>query len=105
MQTALASAIGLPRRSTSASWMLAFVMPIEVRRNLMLPPEVITAGQKFLGLTDPYAVETGRPLKTHRLRSDPASRHQGTFPHAAARESPELQESTAPLRKAGARAP
>src|SRR6266536_6559394 len=34
MQSALDSAIGLPRRSTSASWMLVFLMPEEVRRNL-----------------------------------------------------------------------
>src|SRR4051812_918643 len=38
MQRALDSAIGLPRRSTSASWMLAFLMPADVRRSLMLPP-------------------------------------------------------------------
>src|SRR5947207_4340237 len=43
MQRALASAIGLPSRSTSASWMLVFLMPAEVRRSLMLPPGVITA--------------------------------------------------------------
>src|SRR6266536_2144367 len=45
MQRASDSAIGLPRRSTSASWMLVFLMPAEVRRNLMLPPGVITAGE------------------------------------------------------------
>src|SRR6266852_6364626 len=38
MQRALDSAIGLPRRSTSASWMLAFLMPAEVRRSLTMPP-------------------------------------------------------------------
>ena len=37
MQRALDSAIGLPRRSTSASWMLVFLMPADVRRNLMMP--------------------------------------------------------------------
>src|SRR2546430_3569651 len=41
MQRALESAIGLPRRSTSALWMLVFLMPAEVRRSLMLPPGVI----------------------------------------------------------------
>jgi hypothetical protein len=35
MQRASASAIGLPRRSTSASRMLAFLMPADVRRSLM----------------------------------------------------------------------
>src|ERR1035438_2540595 len=37
MHRALDSAIGLPKRSTSASWMLGFLMPAEVRRNLMMP--------------------------------------------------------------------
>jgi hypothetical protein len=37
MQRALDSPIGLPRRSTSASWMLVFLMPAEVRRNLIVP--------------------------------------------------------------------
>src|SRR5579864_9745642 len=32
MQRASDSAIGLPKRPTSASWMLAFLMPAEVRR-------------------------------------------------------------------------
>ena len=35
IQRALDSAIGLPRRSTSASWMLAFLMPAEVRRSFI----------------------------------------------------------------------
>src|SRR5690348_8178094 len=33
MQRALHSAIGLPSRSTSALWILAFLMPAEVSRN------------------------------------------------------------------------
>jgi hypothetical protein len=37
MQSALDSAIGLPRRSTNASWMLVFLMPAEVSRNFMMP--------------------------------------------------------------------
>ena len=37
MQRALDSAIGLPSRSTSALWMLVFLMPAEVRRNFMMP--------------------------------------------------------------------
>ena len=36
MQRALASLIGLPRRSTSASWMLGFLMPADVSRSLIL---------------------------------------------------------------------
>ncbi len=38
MQRALDSAIGLPSRSTSASWMLAFLMPADVRSNFMGSP-------------------------------------------------------------------
>ncbi len=43
MQRALDSAIGLPSRSTSASRMLAFLMPADVRRNLILPLWVVAA--------------------------------------------------------------
>jgi hypothetical protein len=38
IKRALASAIGLPSRSTSASWMLLLVIPDEVRRALTVPP-------------------------------------------------------------------
>jgi hypothetical protein len=37
MQRALDSAIGLPSRSTSASWLLAFLMPAEVSRSFTMP--------------------------------------------------------------------
>src|SRR6476469_6390738 len=36
MHRALDSAIGLPRRSTSALWMLVFLMPPEVRRSFIV---------------------------------------------------------------------
>src|SRR5215469_2259444 len=36
MHSAVDSAIGLPRRSTSASWIDAFLMPAEVRRRFMV---------------------------------------------------------------------
>src|SRR5262249_17213189 len=36
-QRALASAIGLPRRSTNALWIVVFLMPAEVSRNFMIP--------------------------------------------------------------------
>ena len=36
MQRALDSAIGLPSRSTSASWMLGFLMPADVSSNFMM---------------------------------------------------------------------
>jgi len=45
MQSALHSAIGLPRRSTSALWMLVFLMPAEVssdfRMRLLSAPQHI----------------------------------------------------------------
>src|SRR6266851_9222542 len=37
IQRALDSAIGLPRRSTSALWILVFLMPAEVRRYFIVP--------------------------------------------------------------------
>src|SRR5919106_4405954 len=49
MQRALDSLIGLPSRSTSASWMLAFLMPADVRRSFMRPPGVVAAGREPLG--------------------------------------------------------
>src|SRR6266480_1038153 len=48
MQRALDSAIGLPRSSTSASWMLGFLMPADVRRNFMPLPGVVVAGVNVL---------------------------------------------------------
>src|SRR5918911_3684517 len=50
MQRASDSAIGLSRRSSSASWMLAFLMPAEVRRNLMGAPSL--AVQAYFSPTD-----------------------------------------------------
>src|ERR687897_759794 len=63
MQRALASLIGLPSRATSAHWMLGFLIPADVRRSFMRPPGVVAAGRDLWALTDPYAVETGRPQK------------------------------------------
>jgi hypothetical protein len=37
MMSALDSAIGLPRRPTSSSWILGFLMPPEVSSNFMMP--------------------------------------------------------------------
>jgi hypothetical protein len=39
MHRALESAIGLPRRSTNARRMLAFVTPADVRRSRKMPPD------------------------------------------------------------------
>ncbi len=39
MQRALESAIDLPRRSTNAWRMLAFLTPADVRRSLKMPPD------------------------------------------------------------------
>src|SRR5436305_3373889 len=38
MQSAVESAMGLPRRSTRASRMLAFLIPADVRRSFTRPP-------------------------------------------------------------------
>src|SRR3954447_22511069 len=48
MQRALDSLIGLSSRSTSASWMLAFLMPADVRRSFKLPPECVDVGENVL---------------------------------------------------------
>src|SRR5690242_1844195 len=49
MQRALDSLIGLPSRSISASWMLAFLMPADVRRSFKLRSEFVDAGENVLG--------------------------------------------------------
>src|SRR5215204_5146759 len=59
MQRAVDSATGLPSRSISAPWMLAFLMPADVRRNLMgapslavgvvLPSERLSRGATIIG--------------------------------------------------------
>src|SRR5262249_27475334 len=67
---ALDSAIGFPRRPTSASSMLGFLMPPEVRRNFMLPPEVVAAGEDLGRLRSRPQVETRRAPKTHRLPAE-----------------------------------
>src|SRR5512133_3353379 len=85
MQSALDSAIGLPSSSTSASWMLGLLMPDEQRRNFTMPPVSSTAGETFpMRVRIRFAVETGRPPKTHRLRPDPASPPQMTLPNTGA---------------------
>jgi hypothetical protein len=43
MQSAADSAISLPNRPTSASWMLAFLIPAEVRSSLKMPSLSIAA--------------------------------------------------------------
>src|SRR5215469_12962774 len=47
MHRALESAIGLPSISTSASWMLAFLIPADVRRSFKLPPWRWGAGLSY----------------------------------------------------------
>jgi hypothetical protein len=39
MHRALESVIGLPRRSTNALWMLAFLTPADVSRSFKMPPD------------------------------------------------------------------
>src|SRR6188472_2251189 len=65
MQRALDSLIGLPSRSTSAPWMLEFLMPAEVRRSFMLPSGSVLQVRRPAP-TDPSAVETDRPPENHR---------------------------------------
>src|SRR5581483_6693032 len=66
MQRASHSAIGLPSSSTSASWMLAFLMPADVRRSFSLPPEFVGVTGNIPARTGPYVVETRWPTGTHR---------------------------------------
>src|SRR4051812_2861786 len=49
MMSALDSAIGFPRRPTSAPSMLGLLMPEEVRRSFMRPPGIAAAGENALG--------------------------------------------------------
>jgi hypothetical protein len=50
MHRALDSATGLPRRSTSAPWMLMFVMPADVSSSLMMPlPHHVIASSAATG--------------------------------------------------------
>src|SRR3954447_29827 len=57
MHRASHSAIGLPSSSTSASLMVGFLIPADVRNSLMQPP---------WRNRDPYAVGTGRSPRNHR---------------------------------------
>jgi hypothetical protein len=71
MQRALDSAIGLPSRSTSASWMLVFLMPAEVRRSfIVLSSELYPVG---LELNDSMCPEVSRSVL--QRRSSPRSSH------------------------------
>src|SRR5215213_4341254 len=55
MQRALDSAIGLPRRSTSALWMLVFLMPAGVRRGRM-----VACSACYGGMADAFGCVMGR---------------------------------------------
>src|SRR3954447_3852545 len=67
MQSALHSAIGLPRRSTKAAEMLGFLIPAEVRRNLMDAPYGGGASVVVLaGHCGRISMETAMATKTHR---------------------------------------
>jgi hypothetical protein len=54
LQRALDPAIGFPKRSTNALWMLAFLTPPDMRRSLKMPP-------------DSSATRTYGPVTTARL--------------------------------------
>src|SRR6478609_4497381 len=105
MQRAVDSSSGLPSISTSTPWMLAFLTPADVRRSFRLPPFRSCARVAFQMRTDPYAMETGRPSKTHRcrqIRETRGSAPSGDIPErwptrgegspALAREEAELAE-------------
>src|SRR4051794_20013989 len=89
MQRAFDSAIGLSSSSTSASWMLVFLMPADVRRSFKLPPEFVGVGENVSAPMDAFVLETRSPTKTHRFRRCPAQlfrRSPGRWPIHAARE-------------------
>ncbi len=67
MHRALDSAIGLPRRSTNASWMLAFLTPESVRRSFIA---------SFPGT--PHASTTGHSSTRHRRHHVMAASGQAT---------------------------
>src|SRR6476646_1424891 len=77
MHRAFASAIGLPSRSTSASLMLAFLIPADVRRNRMLPPGAMVVGV--------LPTQTRQTPTNHRRRA--GKRRQGRL---TARGSPAI---------------
>src|SRR5262245_54119305 len=58
MHRAVESAVGLPRRSTNAWWMLAFLTPADVRRSLKIPPDS--------NAMERSAVKTWDNRETHR---------------------------------------
>jgi hypothetical protein len=49
MHSAVESSIGLPNRLTSASRMLLFVTPPDVRRSFNLPPDFVDVGEERSG--------------------------------------------------------
>src|SRR4051794_4680036 len=59
MQSAVESSIGLPNRLTSASRMLVFVTPPDVRRSFNFPPDFVDVGENVLALADPCALDVG----------------------------------------------
>ena len=73
---------GLPSKSTSASWMLVFLMPLEVRRSFIVPPGAITAGETSLGT---LRIRTRWRLADHRKLSGSGQIQphvlQGLFQH------------------------
>src|SRR5437762_383178 len=60
MMRALDSAIGLPRRSTSALWMLGLVIPPEVRSNRTKPRLVTEIRADSLHCPLEYSTDAGR---------------------------------------------
>ena len=71
MQRALDSAIGLPSRSTSALWMLVFLMPADVRSNFMMP--LLVTAIRADGLPHPRSPRPGQHIKEHSADSPSAA--------------------------------
>src|SRR6185503_6848742 len=73
MQSASDSAIGLPSNSTSAFWMVGFLMPAEVRRSFMSLR--LRRGAKLIGRA------TRSPREVEQVRRDQERHH--VEPHVA----------------------
>src|SRR5262245_2796161 len=72
MQSALDSAIGLPMRSTSAPWILGFLIPAEVSRNLMGAPLLAVLASGFPRETSQRRSNhrSPQPLREHSQKVD-----------------------------------
>jgi len=70
MQRALDSPIGLPSRSTSASWMLVFLMPADVLDRVLRLRADEKAGFRRIGVNRDFAAGRGEKIEETILRPD-----------------------------------